>query len=155
MPEIVSNTVSVYAFKVEAGRAWYLLLRRTEGGKLAGAWQVIHGKVEEDEETFRAAVRELVEETGLAPVGLWSVDFLEHFHDILSDTIRLSACFAAQIQGEPELSEEHDASRWLSFREAQNLCTFRNQREALEVIQHDIANVVAKGAEPAEFLRLY
>jgi len=155
MPDIISKNVSVFPFKVEGGRAWYLLLRRSAGRKLQGTWQVVHGEVENGEETFRSAVRGLAEQTGVAPVALWAVDYLEQFHDILTDSIRLVPCFTAQIQGDLQLSDEHDASRWLSFREAQGLCTFRNQREALETVERDVANLVAKGTEPAEFLRLY
>lgn len=154
MAQIVSKTVSLYPFKVEGGRPWYLLLRRGEGNKLPGAWQAVHGHVEKDESSPRAAIRELMEETSLSPVSLWVADYVERVYDARKDEIRLVPCFAALISGEVRLSAEHDASRWLSSREAANLFTFENQRAAIDLIHRDIGQVVAKGGEPSPFLRV-
>jgi dihydroneopterin triphosphate diphosphatase len=154
MAAIVSRTVSLYPFKVEAGRPWYLLLRRAPGRKLPGAWQVVHGHVREGEPSPAAAVRELVEETALAPTSIWAADFVERVYDVKRDEIRLVPCFAALVSGPIALSEEHDASRWLSSREALNLLTFENQRAGLEAVNRDIGLVVARGAEPNPFLRV-
>jgi dihydroneopterin triphosphate diphosphatase len=154
MATIVSKTVSLYPFKVEAGRPWYLLLRRGPDRKLPGAWQAVHGHIEKGETSPRAAVRELTEETSLSPVSLWSMDYVERVYDARADEIRLVPCFGALVAGEVKLSSEHDASRWLSAREAANLFTFDNQRAAIDVLNRDVGQVVARGAEPNPFLRI-
>ena len=154
MPKIVSNTVSVYPFRVEGDRPWYLLLRRAQGKKLAGAWQAVHGHIEDEETAVDAALRELREETELVPHGLWSVDYVERLYDPRKDQIRLVACFAVLVSGEAQIAAEHDSKRWLTEREASGLFTFENQRAALAVLHRDIAQVIASGGEPSEYLRL-
>ena len=154
MPKIVSNTVSVYAFRVEGDRPWYLLLRRAQGRKLAGAWQVVHGHIEDEETAVDAALRELREETELVPQALWAVDHVERMYDPRKDHIRLVPCFAALVAGDAHTGVEHDAKRWLTEREAMSLFTFENQRAALAVLHRDIAQVVATGGEPSAYLRV-
>ena len=154
MTEIVSKTASMYPFKIEGDRPWYLLLRRGPGRKLPGAWQAVHGHVEKGETAAETAKRELVEETELEPVTVWTVDYLEHSYDARKDEIRLVPCFAALVAGEVKLSGEHDASRWLSAREAASLFTFENQRAALAILDRDIGRIVARGGEPSPFLRI-
>lgn len=154
MTQIVSKTASLYAFKVEGDRPWYLLLRRGPDRKLPGAWQAVHGHVEKDETAAKAAVRELREETELVPSSVWAVDYVERVYDVKKDEIRLVPCFAALVTGDVKLSAEHDASRWLSCREAINLFTFENQRAALEIADRDIGKIVARGDEPSPFFRI-
>ena len=154
MTKIVSKTVSLYPFRVENGRPWYLLLRRGPDRKLPGAWQAVHGHVEDDEAGPAAALRELTEETSLAPASLWVADYVERVYDPRKDEIRLVPCFTALVSGEVKLSKEHDASRWLSVREAAGLFTFENQRAALEIVHRDVGQVVANGGDPSPFLRL-
>src|SRR5204862_197307 len=86
--------------------------------------------------------------------GIPAVDLVERVYDPRMDEIRLVPCFAALVSGEITLSEEHDASRWLSSREAVNLFTFENQRAALEVVNRDIGQIAARGQEPNQFLRV-
>jgi 8-oxo-dGTP pyrophosphatase MutT (NUDIX family) len=154
MTAVVSKTASMYAFKIDADRAYYLLLRRAAGRKLAGAWQAVHGHIEKDETAAEAAVRELREETELVPSGVWAIDYVERVYDPRKDEVRLVPCFAALVTGEVKLSAEHDASRWLSRGEASNLFTFENQRAALEIADRDIGKVVARGGDPSPFLRI-
>src|SRR5687767_6118998 len=41
MPTIHSEDAVLYAFKIEAGRPWYLLLRRAGGAAAAGTWETL------------------------------------------------------------------------------------------------------------------
>jgi len=154
VPKIVSRTVSVYAFRVERGAPRYLALRRAAGGKLAGAWQAVHGHIERGETSVQAALRELEEETGLVAKSLWAADFVERVFDAKKDEIRLVPAFAALVSGNVNVSKEHDAVRWLSATDAATLFTFENQRAALAIVHRDVGSVVAKGARPNPFLRL-
>ena len=154
MADIVSRTVSVYAFKVVGRGPRYLVLRRAPARKLAGAWQAVHGHVERGESSPVAAARELLEETGLAARALWSADHVERVYDPRKDEIRLVPCFAALVAGKVRLSREHDAARWLTAREAARLFTFENQRAALAVVHRDVGRVAARGAEASPFLRI-
>ena len=148
MSSIVSDSVSLYPFKVEQDRPWFLMMRRSPGTVLEGTWQGVHGRLIEGENASRGAVRELLEKTGLNIKALWSVDFVETYHDPRDDTIVLAPCFVALVEGEVELSDGHDASRWHSHREAINLVTFEHQRSALEIANKMIAHPVAMGTNP-------
>jgi 8-oxo-dGTP pyrophosphatase MutT (NUDIX family) len=154
MAKIVSRTVSLYPFKIEDGRPWYLCLRRAPDRKLPGAWQAVHGHVDDGESSAEAAVRECHEETSLVPPSLWAVDYVERVFDHARDEIRLVPCFAGLVSGDVVLSKEHDASRWLSVREAVNLFTFENQRAAIEIVHRDVGQVVARGGDATPFLRV-
>ena len=87
-------------------------------------------------------------------MSVWAADFVERMYDPRKDEIRLVPCFAALVAGEARISGEHDASRWLSQREAVNLFTFENQRAALEIVDRDIGRIVARGGEPSPYLRI-
>ncbi len=58
--------VVVYVVRKHRGRHEVLQLKRSPGQYLEGAWSFPGGKVEPDEDPVRAALRELVEETGFA-----------------------------------------------------------------------------------------
>jgi len=155
MSHVVASRVSLYPFKVEDGRPWYLLLRRPEGAPRApGAWEAVHSALDATEHASHSAVRALEEQTALEPVSLWAVDHVESRYDHETDEIVLAPCFAMLVTGELELSPLHDASRWLSHREARNAFRSDPSRQALELAHRDVGQVCARGALPDPALRV-
>jgi len=74
MPAALIRVVDVYPYRlVDESKPEFLLLRRSCGRIYAGEWRVIGGKIEAGESSWKAALRELSEETGLAPVRFWSI----------------------------------------------------------------------------------
>ena len=59
-----------------------LLLKRSKGF-LAGHWCQVTGSLEEGETAAQAAAREVMEETGLRPLKLYTADFCDHFYNLL------------------------------------------------------------------------
>jgi mutator protein MutT len=84
--------VSAAAIAVDAGRL--LLVRRAPGRTGAGRWSIPGGRIEAGERAADAAVRELVEETGLrsepgAFVGWTELIDAAHHHVVLDFRVAL------------------------------------------------------------------
>src|SRR5262245_63547611 len=98
MPSIVSTIVEVCIFRFIGDRPEFLLLKRAPDERLyPGIWQLVTGTIEPGETATQAALREVLEETGFSPRVLWSVPFINSFHDPHLDVINLTTFFAAQV----------------------------------------------------------
>ncbi|AAV94108.1 NUDIX domain-containing protein [Ruegeria pomeroyi] len=126
-----------------------LLLKRTQ--TLAGTWCQIAGKIEEGETAWRAALRELEEETGLTPMQLYSADICEQFYEAHRDAITIAPVFVAFVDPDQtvRLNHEHSAHRWVSFEEAAEMVTFGGQRRVLRWVEEEFVK-----RAPAEQLRI-
>lgn len=148
MPDIVSNVIDVYAFRRSAMQVEFLLLKRSEGRRLAGTWQAVHGRIEPGETAVQAALRELEEETGLRPIGFWQLEFVNTFYLAAEDALLMCPCFAAEIDPATEivLSAEHTDYRWEPSEQALEGYMWPGQRHAVREI---MAEIVTPGlAEP-------
>ena len=116
-----------------------LLLERV---RPAGFWQSVTGSLEEGEDWHRAAERELVEETGFAPVGLiatgvrncfpivppWSERYAPGVEENEERTFTLCLAQAEVPRLRPS---EHHAFVWLSPAEAAARCGSWTNRNAI------------------------
>lgn len=93
-----------------------LALRRAADGRCPASWETVHGTIEAGESPVDASLRELREETGLAPERLYNVSRVEAFYLHRTDEIALVPVFAAFVArgDEPRLSQEHDRAEWLA-----------------------------------------
>jgi len=80
-----------------------------------------------------AALRELAEETGLAPTRFYNLSRVESFYLHRLDRIALIPAFAAIVDPAAgvRLSDEHDAHRWLKSGEAMAILAWPRERRAL------------------------
>jgi dihydroneopterin triphosphate diphosphatase len=94
--------------------AEFLQLRRSPGEYLAGAWSTVRGKIEAGEKAWQAALRELREEAGIAPIEFYQLDTVDIFYLWGDDTLWHCPGFCAVVAPDVTitLNEEHDASRW-------------------------------------------
>jgi dihydroneopterin triphosphate diphosphatase len=121
-----------------AGDALQIFLaRRAAGTRCTGAWEIVHGRIESGERPEQAAVREVLEETGLTTQRLYNVT-LGGFYLHQVGCVALSVVFCAVVdhQATPVLSHEHDAGEWLSLEQAAARCAWPREREALHHIAH-------------------
>src|SRR5687767_13020487 len=81
----------------------FLLLRRAAGEFMAGAWAIVRGTREVGETAPAAALRELREETGLAPVEFYQLDTVDVFYLAVGDTIWHCPSFCAIVAHEHEV----------------------------------------------------
>ena len=148
MTELRVGVVDVYLIdKTEPGwRA--LLLRRGLGTRCTGAWEGVHGRIEEGETPEAAALREVKEETGLAIERLYNVT-CQPFYLPRLQTVQVAVVFAGFVAAalSPELGDEHDAGEWLPYDEAIDRVIWPRSRHALR----DIRELLATGdAGPVE-----
>ena len=113
-----------------------LLLRRTRSN--AGEWCQISGSIEPRETAWQAALREMMEETGLLPSRLYSADLCEQFYEIGTDSIWVAPIFVAYVESDVavRLNEEHSEYCWTSIGSAIDLLPFPGQKSMLMHIRH-------------------
>jgi 8-oxo-dGTP pyrophosphatase MutT (NUDIX family) len=133
------DIVDVWIFRILGGSAEVLLLRRSADRILPGLWQGVSGRLEDGERVVAGALRELHEETGLAPAAieaLYDLDFVNQFHFAPADAILTAAVFAVRLGAETQvtLSHEHDAMRWLPLAVARAEVVWPGYRDALDRI---------------------
>lgn len=131
--------IDLYPYRFNEQSLEFLLLKRAEGEKYDGQWRMIGGKVKEGEVHWKAALRELNEETGLKPAIFWTIPSLNHFYEWNTDEILLIPAFAAEINSSDSitLNKEHSTAKWFDIREATKLIIWPEQRRLLKLL-HDI-----------------
>ena len=117
MPEAVIRVVDVYCYR-QPEAPEFLLLRRAEAVEYGGQWRMVGGKIEAGEAAWETAQREVREETGHAPVRLWTVPSVNQFYEWQHDRVNLIPAFAAELAADPELNHEHDDHAWLPASDA-------------------------------------
>jgi len=141
MALIACKIIEVCVFKFEKDRPWYLLLHRAKDEKIyPNIWQFVSGSIEGDEKAVDAAMRELLEETGINPQAFWVVPFVNSFYDPEWDSVNLSPMFAAQAEAgtKPILSNEHFEFGWFSYEDALKKLVWPGQREGMRIVQEYI-----------------
>jgi dATP pyrophosphohydrolase len=124
--------VDIYPLRTGPAGLETLVLRRSAHGRCPGSWEVVHGSIEEGESPVAAALRELREETGLAPERLYNLSRVETFYRHAADEVGLIPAFAAFVSpGETRVSAEHDQAEWLSLPAASGRVAWPRERRAL------------------------
>lgn len=153
MPKLTTQYIEVCIFRIENSKPEYLLLHRTKAVNIyPGIWQIITANIEPNEKATDASKREIMEETGLRPGGLWVVPQVNSFYNHENDTINFIVFFAAQVSAGsvPKLSKEHDKFEWVSFDETQRRLVWPSQRSAVKVVQ----DYIIGGEVAGEVLRI-
>ncbi|MDQ6828814.1 MAG: NUDIX domain-containing protein [Gemmatimonadota bacterium] len=138
MTDIRAATVDVYVLRRRADAWDALLLQRAEGTRCTGAWEAVHGHIEEDERPEHAARRELREETGLVAERLYNVIVQPFYlHTLGPGTITLAVAFAAVVAPDAivALGDEHQKSDWMTLGRARSTIAWPRSRDALAQIE--------------------
>ena len=135
--------VDTYAVRGAGERLEVLALRRGTSGRCPGSWETVHGTIESGETPVQASLRELHEETGLAPQKLYNLSRTEAFYQHRSDELALIPVFVAFVAPDApvRLSDEHDRSEWLRVPDAARRFAWPRERRALD----DILSIVGGG----------
>ena len=113
-----------------------LLLQRSEKVYFPKMWQMVTGKIENDENALDAAKREAFEETGLILENVYNVD-VSMFYDRYKNQISFSANFLSFVNRDQSITvqeNEHSDFKWVSNEEAEKLLVFPSQKETLSFI---------------------
>jgi 8-oxo-dGTP pyrophosphatase MutT (NUDIX family) len=130
----------------------FLQLRRVPSDYTGGTYQSIRGGIEPGETAPAAALREMREESGLAPLELYRLGQVESFYIPAEDAIWHCPAFCAIVDhaATPALNDEHDAFRWVRADETDQSFMWSSEWPLIEEIKRVIfAEGPAKG-----FLRL-
>ncbi len=117
--------------------------RRGPHGRNIGSWETVHGTIEPGETPVQASLRELREETGLAPEKFYNLSRTEAFYQHKTDELVLIPVFAAFVASgaNVKLSAEHDRAEWLKARDAAARFAWPRERRAMD----DILSIVGGG----------
>lgn len=140
VPNLRSVFIEVYVFRRRGRRVEFLCLRRARVRFLPGVWQPVTGKRRARERSLAAAVREVREETHIAPIRWWALETPTVYYDHTWDEVLTLPLFAAEVTvgDEVRLSGEHDAWQWLPAREAGRLFLWEAQRRGLEHVRREV-----------------
>jgi 8-oxo-dGTP pyrophosphatase MutT (NUDIX family) len=135
-------TVDAYVLRRVRGQWETLVLRRAGGTRCTGAWEAVHGHIEEGERPEDAAIREVAEEAGLTVQRLYNVA-VQPFYLHTTGIVTLAVAFAAVVDAgvEAVLGPEHDVAEWLSLDAARARMAWPRSRTALA----DISILLASG----------
>lgn len=127
--------VDVYPYRLQASDVEFLVLKRSSHKIYAGQWRMIGGKIEEEEQAWEAGLRELKEETTLAPRLYWVLPSINHFYNHRNNEIELIPAFAAELDfgSQIKLNEEHSEYQWIGKQEVDKYLPWPEQRRLLKL----------------------
>jgi len=116
----------------EGGRPLFLLIQDSYRN-----WGLPKGHLEKNEPPEQAALREVAEETGVAPLALvgevGTIDWYFRFRGrLIHNTCHFYLMEAGSAATQPQREEGITACRWVSLEEALQLVTYANARGVLE-----------------------
>lgn len=137
MTKVVSTYIELHIFKIENNQMKFLLLKRSPDEIYPNIWQMVTGKIKENEKAYEAAIRELKEETGLKPIEVFSVPVVNSVYLSESDEVCLIPVFACRVNENSEviISKEHNEFRWVDEDEAIKLLNWEGQKKSVTLIK--------------------
>lgn len=121
-----------------------LLIRRAQNDRWAsGMWEFPGGKLDEGQDVSHALEREVLEETGLFVIPTTRLAFVDSM--IIADGPYRGLPYIVIVGisklagGKIKLSEEHDAYKWVSLKEAHNYETKDEIKKSLVVLEKELS----------------
>ena len=144
MNKLNTKRVEVIVYrKVKAGYR-YLLLKRSESVKYPGIWQMVSGTIDEGEEIYKTALRELKEETQIEPEEFYILPKITEFYNFLDDDeISFAPIFLVKAKSaEVILSEEHSEFKWVDFHKAYKMVHWVQWKENIQLTEKILRNKI-------------
>ncbi|MBZ9536256.1 NUDIX domain-containing protein [Cytobacillus oceanisediminis] len=133
---IRSTGIAVVLLKKIEGMYKVLLLKRATP-ILKDVWCYIGGSLEQGEQAWQAALREVKEETGITNLLLYSTNTFDQIYSPLENYIYIAPVFVGFIEEDDHvrLNDEHSEYKWLSFKEAIEYVSLPGNDEVLTHIE--------------------
>lgn len=140
--KVISNLIEAHLFREKDGEIEFLLLKRAPYQYYPNLWQMVSGKIKDNEKAYEAALREIKEETGLTPEKIWIAPNINSFYSPDDEYISLIPVFAAKVAYDSEIiiSTEHSEYKWSKPMEAKNLLAWEGQRKSVDIIVDYVLN---------------
>jgi len=127
----IKKSAGAIVFRREGEKIKYLLIKYGWGH-----WEFPRGGIEKGESLEETAKREIKEEVGIRDIQFISgfKEWIKFFFKLNGENIMKIATFLlAETKTEKiTLSREHEDYKWLEYKEALNLLTFKNSKEVLK-----------------------
>ncbi len=139
MSQILSRFIECIVYKETDFDFKFLCLKRSDDSRVhPGIWQIVTAKIDESEKAYETARREVIEETGLAPIDLFVAPGVNQFYNAMDDSVNFISVFIARVDSEDvKISYEHSAFEWLSIEDMIGRVHWANQKKILqEVYEH-------------------
>ena len=135
MANLKVRVVDCYVYFQKAKEVEFLLLKRNKNKLYEHLWQGVAGKIEKYEKAWETAVRELKEETGLAPKKMFVADHVSRFYEKHKDRMNLVPVFGIEVDSKDvTLSDEHIDYKWIDFEEAFDTLIWNGQKQGLKTV---------------------
>jgi dihydroneopterin triphosphate diphosphatase len=134
--EITTRLIEAHVVRIVRNKVEFLLMKRSPNEKYPNIWQMVTGKIKENEKAYETALREIKEETGLEISEIFVVPKVNSFYNEEEDKIVLIPVFVANIDIEKKitLSKEHSKFRWVRRNIANKLLAWPEQKESVNII---------------------
>lgn len=131
----MKKLIDVYPYRQKNGQPHFLIFKRSSEKIYANQWRMVGGKVNEGEQSWQAALRELKEETGLTPVKLWVIPSVNQFYESKSDAVHTIPAFAAELEFNSKitLDDEHSEYKWISIEDVQSYIKWPEQLRLIKL----------------------
>lgn len=136
MAKVVSTYIELHIFKIVNGEMKFLLLKRSPYEKYPNIWQMVTGKIKENEKAYQTALRELKEETGLEAEEIYAVPVVNSVYLSETDEICLIPVFVCRVKENSniKISDEHIEYKWVLPSEAIELLAWDGQKNSVRLI---------------------
>ena len=131
----MKKLIDVYPYKMKAGEPLFLIFKRSSKKIYGNQWRMVGGKVKEGETSWKGALRELKEETGLIPAKFWTIPSINQFYEAKSDMVHSIPAFAAELDDNADirLNEEHSEFKWVSIEGIEPYISWPEQRRLMKL----------------------
>lgn len=138
----MKRLIDLYPYRLTDNGPEFLLFKRAKGKIYHGQWRMVGGKANPGETYWKAALRELMEETGLAPKRFWTIPSVNTFYEYKSDTIHHIPAFAAELlySSVPVLDDEHSTYGWFDAVAAVDRLHWPEQKRLIELTELILKN---------------
>ena len=139
--EINVKLIETHIIRKVEGKIEFLLLKRSENELYPNIWQMVTGKIRENEKAYETAIREIKEETSLEINNLFVVPNVNPFYNSEENSMNLVPVFMTVVDQVTEIiiSKEHIKYKWVNKKEAKSKLAWPGQSYSVDIIYNYIS----------------